>query len=257
MNIKINDISVQLNRNLILDHISLTLENRETVALLGLNGAGKTTLIKTITGHLRPMEGNIFYGDEPLSEMTVKKRSKIVSYVPQMTDISFRYTVEDFVAMGNTPYADAFGSVPHGKQETFEALEMMGIQDIKDSYIDEISGGELRSAYLARCRVQKASWMILDEPLAGLDYKKQHVFMGQIREYVSQNDAGVLLSIHDPMVALNFSDRLIIIDRGRIIADISRKEDEFPSGIQSYMKRIYGENICIDKYDGKYLVYYK
>ncbi|MEG0353089.1 MAG: ABC transporter ATP-binding protein [Cellulosilyticaceae bacterium] len=240
MSIAIKDITVSIEGNTIIKEVSLEFRAGEVVALLGLNGAGKTTLIKTIAGIMKSSHGSISMEGQAIDSLSLKERGRFIAYVPQQMSTTFNYQVEDFVLMGVTPYLGVF-ETPKKKhrEEAVRALEFLGIEKLKEKSLLTLSGGERQMVYLARAFVQQASLMVLDEPTAYLDFKKQHQFLGDLREVVRRSHKTVLLSVHDPNLALQYADQIVILHEQTILATLRKDEKNWEAHLQKALDKLY------------------
>lgn len=243
---------------MILEEVSFELGEKELVMALGLNGAGKTTLLKTIVGLIIPEKGTIYFDGMDSKTLSFRERAKKISYIPQTRKGEFSYSVLDFVLMGITPQLDIF-ELPgkEKKQEAEKALEKVGILHLKNAEIDKISGGEKHMAYLARTMMQRAEYMIMDEPTASLDYKRQYEFLSQLRKYLLEEKLGAFISVHDPNLALKFADRVIFIHKNKIWKEISRKENNFARCYLDIINSIYENKLEMHHIGSTYFISWK
>lgn len=225
MSLKIEEMSVKLGETTILEQVSLVVGEGEIAALLGLNGAGKTTLIKTIAGVIPTYQGKVYVERININQISLRERAKQIAYVPQQLNTPFDYEVEDFVLMGITPYLGVFESpkVIHRKK-VIEVLEELKIGHLRKKKLIFLSGGEKQMVYLARAMVQEAKVMVLDEPTAYLDFKRQHDFLGHLRKLIQASKKTAVISVHDPNLALQYADKIVIIHDKHVLATVHRGE---------------------------------
>lgn len=250
MSLYIKNIKVKRGLNVIIEDFNLNIKQGELVAVLGLNGTGKTTLIKAIAGLLPVVQGDIVFNDKSINQMKVRERAQNFAYMPQQMVCHLAYTVSDFILMGSTPYL-AFWQTP-GKgdyKEVEKVLDELNLSHLKERTLNQISGGERQMVYLARALVQKASVMLLDEPTAHLDFKRQHEFLHTLKKVKEQSGKAVLIAIHDPNLALQYADKIIILHHKQILGSVSLKE-EVGEGkkiakqtLISLLKKAYGKEI--------------
>jgi len=257
MEIKVENLSLKLKNNQILNDITFCLPQGKFIMLLGPNGSGKTQLIKTIMGFRNPDNGQIYYDKKDIFCFKIKERAKFVSYVPQIDDEKSRYRVKEFISMGFTPDLEFYQS-PSQKmnEEISKTLSILGIEHLSDKFTNEISGGEYRLSYLARALVQNTPWMILDEPISSLDFTKQHKFLHLLKETTVQKNKGVFISIHDPSLALKYGDILFLMKNGEIIDIIDMDNNEDSTRLENGLRELYGYNTKLeDTSFGKVLVW--
>lgn len=177
MKIQVKDLTAGFHKNPILENVSFEISKGGIWFLLGPNGSGKSTLIKTLGGYITPEKGDILYDDVSLKNIPIKKRAKIIAYMPQKF-YSQSMTVEDFVTMGATPYLSPFQQPQKSHREKAKKyIDEMGISHLSQRSTEEISGGELQLACLAKTFTQETDYILLDEPTSGLDVKRQQDFM--------------------------------------------------------------------------------
>jgi iron complex transport system ATP-binding protein len=190
--------------------LSLSVENREFIGLLGANGSGKSTILKLASGILKSIHGRVNLWGRDLDSYGNRDRAKRLSYLPQFLDISIPFTVNEFVSMGQYPY----DAKPELTVE--DAIEMVGLSDYTKSFITNLSGGERRRVYIAMTLLQGAGLVLLDEPLANLDIKYQIELLRLLKELREKRDITVLMALHDINIALQF-DKIVLVREGEIL----------------------------------------
>lgn len=207
--LNLKNLSINYGRKNILNNINLDFLDSSINAILGANGAGKTTLFRAILGLIKPKNGEILIDDKNINSIHLKQKSKLISYMPQMLDISFDYSVFDIVAMGLEPHLGIFQKIDkNAKEKIFNALELLNIQSLAYNNIQSLSGGQKALVLLARCMVQDSKIMLLDEPIAYLDIKNQKLLLDFI---ASLKQKTILINIHDPSLALDYATHIIAI----------------------------------------------
>lgn len=209
----------QSDRPVIKD-ISFKAERGKITAILGPNGAGKTTLFKCISGLWKPQRGDILFEGKSIIGMSYSKRAKIIAVVPQEHEPPFPYSVFDVVLMGRAMHLGIFSS-PSKKdfEKAMNAINLVGIEHLKEQPYTKISGGERQLTLIARAIAQDAPVMVLDEPTSHLDYRNQILVLKKIKEIIKEKQIIAIVTIHDPNLAMHFSDNTLMIKEGRIIAD--------------------------------------
>jgi iron complex transport system ATP-binding protein len=235
-------------------NINFSIEEGKTIALLGLNGTGKTTIIKTICGLLKAKEGNVLIDGKDILKMNEKERGKLISYVPQRSDIVFETSVTDVVLMGITPYLGTFQTpTMEHKEEAVKCLDKLSIKELADENYQNLSEGQKQLVLIARALLQNGTYMLLDEPDSSLDLVNKHKLMKKIREIITDNHKSALISMHNPEYALNYCDKIMLLKDGKI-SEIDLELEEMAS-IERKLIDIYGP-IKILKYDNKFILYY-
>ena len=199
--------------------ISFYVQAGQMTTILGPNGSGKTTLFKCIAGLWRHQQGAIVCNGQDISALLPERRARIIAVVPQEHEPPFPYSVFDAVLMGRASHVSLFSSPSkndHDKAE--EAIETVGISHLKVRPYTKISGGERQLVLIARALAQEAPLLLLDEPTSHLDFRNQVLTLQKVREIVKQQQLTVLMTLHDPNLAALFSDKIIMLNGGRIIA---------------------------------------
>ena len=211
------DITVRLGGQVIVERASLTLNVGEVVALVGPNGAGKTTLVRALAG-LVPAEGQILLQGRALESCSPRERARAVAYLPQGHVFHWPVPVAAVVALGRYPHADLFSTAAdHDRAAVARALAATGIETLASRSIATLSGGERARVALARALATEAAVLLTDEPTASLDPRHQLVVMELLRR--AARTGAVLAVVHDLLLAARFADRVIVMHRGRLVAD--------------------------------------
>ncbi|OBW56998.1 ABC transporter [Solibacillus silvestris] len=193
-------------------NISFTLEPGQIMAILGPNGAGKTTLLKCITGLQDWRVGETLIDNEPLAKVSQKELWKKIGYVPQAHKMVFGFSIEDLVVMGRAPY---IGSLSKPRKEDYEkaheALNEVGIVHLAKKSCNEVSGGELQLALIARTLVSNPEILILDEPESHLDVQKQVVILETLKRLAKEHRISCIINTHYPNHAFYLADQVLMI----------------------------------------------
>lgn len=250
----IENISAGYNNKAVINNISFTIDRGKVYALLGLNGSGKTTIIKMICGLLKPKTGNIFSDNINILELKERDRAKLISYVPQNSNIIYNTSVLDVVLMGITPYLNLF-EVPNKNhiRQAYECLKKLGIEELANLNYLYLSGGQKQIVIIARALLQNGSYMVLDEPDSSLDLKNKNMLMKKICEIINYYGTGCLISMHNPEYALNFCDKIFLL-KNKGLTEIDVRVEKIES-IEKKLSEIYG-NIKLLKHKNKYVVFY-
>jgi iron(III) transport system ATP-binding protein len=213
----IDDLHLQYGDNLILKGVSLTLSPGEVVALLGASGSGKTTLLRSVAGLESPSRGRITIGDSVLYDgasgvdMPVEKRS--LGLVFQSYALWPHRTVFENVAYGlrlrRTSAADL-------DKRVNEALNNLGLRHLADRLPHQLSGGQQQRVAIARALVYNPPVVLMDEPLSNLDAKLREEARAWLRELIVRLHISALVVTHDQTEAMAMSDRILLLNSGRI-----------------------------------------
>lgn len=200
----------------VVDGVHLAVREGEVVGLLGPNGAGKTTTFYMIVGLLQPDEGRIFLGEEDIGRLPMYLRARIgLSYLPQETSVFRKLTVEEnIIAVLETLDFTSDGM----KEKAASLLEELGLHHLADRMAFTLSGGERRRLEITRALATSPSFILLDEPFAGIDPIAIDDLQAMIRG-LKDRKIGILISDHNVRDTLRVCDRAYIIDQGRIIEE--------------------------------------
>nr|YP_010337122.1 manganese transport system ATP-binding protein [Pseudoerythrocladia kornmannii]QUE28202.1 MntA [Pseudoerythrocladia kornmannii]UNJ16707.1 manganese transport system ATP-binding protein [Pseudoerythrocladia kornmannii] len=206
---QVSNLTVHYKNKIILENINFSFESGQMIGIVGPNGAGKSTLIKALLGIMPITHGSIYYNQKPLQENQYK-----IAYIPQKSQIDWDYpvTVWDVVMMGRIQKTGWFRQFSQSSYKLVtNALDKLGILDLKKCCIGELSGGQQQRVFLARALAQEAEILCLDEPLAGVDYTTQNIMFGILKQICKENktvfvihhDLGDLIKHFDQLVLLN------------------------------------------------------
>ena len=202
------------NKRMVVSDVSIEVNKGEVVGLLGPNGAGKTTSFYMIVGIVKPNDGKILLDGENITDYPMYKRCrKGISYLPQEPSIFRDMTVEqNLEAILETVYSEK----EKIKREKEKLLDKFKIKHVKNSKGYMLSGGERRRVEIARALITKPSFLLLDEPFAGID----PIAVNDIQEMVKdlkKMDLGILITDHNVRETLKITDRSYIMSEGNIL----------------------------------------
>ncbi|MGK4187063.1 metal ABC transporter ATP-binding protein [Rothia koreensis] len=211
----IEGLSVDYGNLRALSDVNLRLDAGTVCAVLGMNGSGKSTLFKAISGVIRPSAGTVRIGGQSTRQA---QRAGILGYMPQAesVDWDFPVSVRDVVLMGRY---GAMGPSRRPRREdkdlTERAIRIVGLTDLADRQIGELSGGQKKRAFLARALAQQAKVLLLDEPFAGVDTVSATTMIRVLRDLASEGVA-VLITVHDIENIDRLADSAVLL-RGRVV----------------------------------------
>lgn len=217
--LELAEITVAYNGRKVVDGVSMQIEQRTWVALIGPNGAGKSTLLRAVAS-LVPYRGQVDIGGVSTAEMTRRRLSELVSFLPQRPVLPEGVTVTDYVAIGRTPYVPYWGTESaHDRDVMSGVLERLELTTLADRHVDTLSGGEAQRVVLARALAQQSEILLLDEPTAALDVGHQQQVMELIDELRFEQGLTVLSALHDLTLAGQYADRLVMMRDGVVVGD--------------------------------------
>lgn len=232
--IRIENLSVSYKETLALKDISLVLQGPTITGIIGPNGAGKSTLLKSMLGII-PHEGHAFIDDKEM-----KKSLKKVAYVEQKIHIDYNFPikVKECVSLGLYPSIPLFHTLKanHWKKVD-EALEIVGLSDYADRQISQLSGGQFQRVLIARCLVQDADYILLDEPFVGIDSVSEEIIMNTLRD-LKKAGKTVLIVHHDLGKVAHYFDQVLLLNK-ELIALGPTKE----TFTQANLKQAYGDRL--------------
>lgn len=248
----LENIYVSHGKREVIHGVSLHIGAGEFCALLGLNGSGKTTVLHAACGFL-PMRGRCVAAGQDCTRLSEKKRARLLSFIPQTCSLEGGKTALEVVLMGLNAQLGLLESPSSAQRDAArETMERLGCGAFAEQDFGALSQGQRQIVILARCIVQNAPVMLMDEPDSALDFLNKHMVLGKIREIIhSQNKAG-LITLHDPNFAMAYCDRLILLKDGEIVAEIDLS-GAGAEEIRERLSRIYGE-IELLKNRGSYLM---
>ena len=188
-------------------------------AVIGPNGCGKTTLLRLLLGALDPSAGTVAYDDRTVDDWPRRELARRVGVVPQSEELVFPLTVRELVAMGRYPHLGPWhGEGAADRSAVGSAMARCDIGDLAARPMGTLSGGERQRARLARALAQEPDTLVLDEPTASLDIAHEMGIFELLRA-LADSGVTVLMVTHNLNVAARYADRLLLLDRGRPVAE--------------------------------------
>lgn len=245
--IQIQNLCVSLQGKEILHDISFDIMEGKIIMILGENGSGKTTLIKTLLHWFIQTDGKILYQGSDITKMNARARAAIFSYVPQIKEIVEDLKVEECIVSGCSRTLSIF-STPGGQDyaRVDQLMELFHLRHLKGKRLNEISGGELQMTYLARAFLQDSEVMLLDEPCTYLDFRKQHLFLSETKK-LRDTKKSILISIHDPNLALQYADEIILLHQGTLYAHLTKEQGNMQKVCCQIYNEVYGNHFTLNE----------
>ena len=203
----------------VLDNVDFKLSSGELVALIGPNGSGKSTLLKLLAGLIKPVKGTIEFGGRALEKIAVRSLARDVAYLPQEDEIHFPFTVGEIVMLGRWPHSGGafFDSIPD-RNAASRAMDIVGIGSWSGRQVTELSGGERARVMLAKAIATEPKCLLLDEPVGELDIKYRAEAYLILRQ-LADKGLGIVVVAHDIGPVARWSDRLVLLAGGHVLAD--------------------------------------
>ena len=223
MSLSVQHLSFSYGARRVLQDVSLDVAPGTFCALLGPNGSGKSTLVKAIAGVHRAQSGTVAVEGRRTSSLGRRELAKVVGYVPQAGDAPFDLTVREAVMLGRTPH---FGIAPRAEDRARveDAIARMGLENIAERSMSELSGGQAQRALIARALAQDTRVLLLDEPTSALDLRYQIETLQLVRQITREEGISALIAIHDLNHAARYCDQIVVLHGGRLVADGSPAE---------------------------------
>jgi iron complex transport system ATP-binding protein len=204
---------VRLGGRPVLNGADFSVAAGEVVGVLGPNGAGKTTLLRAMLGLARLEAGSARLGGHTVRALSDAQRARLVGYLPQERRVAWSLPAWRIAALGAADRPPALA-----RQVAHTALERVGLTALADRGVLDMSGGERARVLLARLLTTHAPLLVADEPVAGLDVEAQFHTLDLLREEAAGGRA-VVVTLHDLTLAARACDRVVVVDKGRIVAD--------------------------------------
>lgn len=217
--IRLEGVTVAYRGRPALDDITLDIAPGERVAIIGPNGAGKSTLLRAITGGLPSASGTVRLAGTRVSELDRMSVARRVAVVPQGASVPFATTVEEVVALGRLPHLPTFGGASAADRAAVAAaIDRVGVGHLLGRDARELSLGERQLVLIALAVAQAAPVLVLDEPTVHLDLRHQVETMELLVGLNERDGTTVVAVLHDLTLASHFFPRLVLLDRGRVVA---------------------------------------
>ena len=215
----------------VVSDITMEVAPGEILTLIGPNGAGKSTLLKSIARQLAPLGGVMMLGGEKLSDLSREETAKNMAVLLTNRSHESFETCEEMVAKGRYPYTGRFGILSkQDKEKVAEAMELVGITDLRTCPFSQLSDGQCQRVLLARAIAQEPRLLLLDEPTSYLDVRYKLEFLSILQRLCKRKNMSVILSLHELELARRVSDRLLCIRDGAVV-HFGRPEEIFTEGV--------------------------
>ncbi|MES2565422.1 MAG: ABC transporter ATP-binding protein [Bacteroidota bacterium] len=199
----------------VFSNMNMTLNAGDLVGLMGDNGIGKSTFLKTLTGNLKPLSGEITFNSKSITRYSAQQLSQQLSVVVTEKIGGFNLTAWDVVATGRTPYINIFGKLSEQDEQIITtALEQLNILSLKDKLIDELSDGQRQKVMIAKSLAQQTPVIVLDEPTAFLDHTSRHHLFSILKKLCNEQGKLIIVSSHDLELMKTYITRSVTMAEG-------------------------------------------
>lgn len=217
--ISANEIDVAYGKSLIIEKLDVAFPAGKITAIIGPNGCGKSTLLSTMSRLIRPARGNVVLDGQELSRYSAKPLARKLGLLPQNANAPEGLLVSDLIRLGRHPHQGMLRQWSDADQAAFDgAVDAAGVGQLLDRPLDRLSGGQRQRAWIAMAIAQDTPLLMLDEPTAFLDIGHQLEVFGVIGKLRGMGRTCVLV-LHDIVSAARFSDHIIAMKDGRIVAN--------------------------------------
>jgi len=240
--LEMEKVTLGYNHHPVMEGISFRALPGELVGLIGPNGCGKSTIIKALSHVINAQSGKVLVDRRNIAAIPRKELACLIGVVPQLPLLPSTFTAFEIVLMGRNPHMGLFQSEGRRDWEmAWDAMEKTGTEELANRHINELSGGEIQCVLIARVLVQETKAILLDEPTANLDIGRQVEILDLIKQLCTDNNMTVLAALHDLNLAVQYCDRLFLINESHIHAEGTPAEVITARNI----REVYGTENCV------------
>ena len=243
MSYRLKQVSFAIGSKYIVKDLEFSFKAGNLVSIIGPNGAGKTTLMKLMSGELKPSAGEIFLNDSAFSELSLKERANKRAVMTQSSSVVFDFLVDEILEMGWVQ-----GSSDDFSKTCSDLVNSCGLEELMGRKFNTLSGGEQQRVQFARALLQVGGlsktaddrFLLLDEPTSNMDVAYELNLLNLAKE-VRKTGVGVIVVLHDLNLAARFSDQIILMNSGLIVASGQPEEvlsDRILSDVYSTQLRV-------------------
>ncbi len=249
--IALDGVTKRYNGRTVLDDVSITLGDAGVTALIGPNGAGKSTLFGVVGRLIRPDTGTVTIEGQDVRTAASGELAKSLAVLRQDNHIAARLTVADLVEFGRFPHSK--GRLTKADRAHIDrAIAYLDLDAFRGRFLDELSGGQRQRAFIAMVLAQDTKYVLLDEPLNNLDVRHMGEIMKLVRRMADELGKVVVVVLHDINFAATYSDRIVAMRDGRIIADAAVDEIMRPD----VLAEVYETPVDVREIDGRLVALY-
>lgn len=198
--------------------MNISFNTGDLVGLMGDNGVGKSTFLKTITGTLVPLSGEIKINGKHITQFSAQELAQILSIVITEKIGGFNLTVWDVVATGRTPYINIFGKLTSEDESIVtNALKLLNLLPLKDKLIDELSDGQRQKVMIAKSLAQQTPIIVLDEPTAFLDHTSKHLLFATLKQLCIDQQKLIIVSSHDLELMRTYINKSVTMKENNLL----------------------------------------
>ena len=214
------EISTGYGSHVVSARLSLAIERGTTTALVGPNGSGKSTTLKTLARLIAPLHGAVYLNGQDINRLPTRQVARRMAILPQVHEVPAELTVLELVEQGRFPHVGALGMLRRRDDEAIvDAIAMTRLEEFTHRPIDTLSGGERQRAWMALALAQQTDILLLDEPTTFLDVGHQLDLLQLVSGLNRRRGVTIVMVLHDLNHAARFSDRMIAMSDGEVVAD--------------------------------------
>ncbi|MEO8287955.1 MAG: ABC transporter ATP-binding protein [Chloroflexota bacterium] len=215
-----DNVRVGYNDRTVIEGLSLMIHRGEITALVGPNGSGKSTLLKALARLLKPTAGAVYLDGKVITRMPTSEVAREIAILPQGPVAPEGLTVGELVEQGRYPHAGALKMLRRQDHDQIgEALALTGMEEFAHRALDSLSGGERQRAWIALALAQATPVLLLDEPTTFLDIGHQLEVLELVKKLNTERQMTIILVLHDLNQAARYADRMVALDKGKIVTD--------------------------------------
>lgn len=245
---EVKNLDFSYGKEKVLDDVSLKVKRGKITTIIGANGCGKSTLFNVMTKNLKPQKGSVYLDGTDINKISLKSFARRAAIVHQYNTAPYDTTVETLVGYGRLAYSQ-FGISDKEEDEKYisYALEATELTELRSCNIAELSGGQRQRVWIAMALAQNTDILFLDEPTTYLDIKYQIEILRLIKTLNEKHNMTIVMVLHDINQAAFYSDEMIAMKDGKIIANGS------PDSVltEDVIKETYGIHLDVEKVGGR------
>lgn len=218
--IHIRNLRAGYSDKIIFENLNLSFSREEFVSIIGPNGSGKSTLLKLITGFLSKEKGEVEVSEKRVEKWETQELAKLISYIPQENFIQYNFTVEEIILMGRYPFISIWQDYSKSdKAVVDQIIKELNLEELRHKYINQLSGGEKQRTLVGRAIAQDTQYILLDETFSHLDINHQIETLNILKNLHREQGKSIIMVSHNINLSANYSQRIIAIKEGEIVAD--------------------------------------
>ena len=215
--IEVKEVTKRYGRTVVVDDVSVSLPTGGVTAIVGANGAGKSTLLSIIARLLASDGGSVNVGGLDIEKADSREVARRLAILRQSNDLNSRLTVQELVTFGRYPHSGGrLGPTDH--EAIDQAIGWMNLEDLRDRFLDEMSGGQRQRAFVAMVLAQDTEYVLLDEPLNNLDIQHAVQMMRHLHRAATELGRTIVVVLHDINFAGHYADRVCAMKDGAVVA---------------------------------------